>query len=55
MNVRVNKSYLELVVGDITDLEVEAIVNAANTSLKLGGGVAGAIREKGGKVMSAIE
>ena len=49
--IRINKSYLELVVGDITDLEVEAIVNAANTSLKLGGGVAGAIREKGGKVI----
>ena len=49
--IRINKSYLELVVGDITDLEVEAIVNAANTGLKLGGGVAGAIRERGGKVI----
>ena len=34
--------------GDITDLEVDAIVNPANEELQLGSGVAGAIREKGG-------
>lgn len=34
--------------GDITDLEVDAIVNAANAQLILGSGVAGAIRDKGG-------
>ncbi len=39
---------LELVEGDITALEVDAIVNPANTALELGGGVAGAIRRKGG-------
>jgi len=38
----------EIIKGDITDLEVEAIVNAANTELVLGSGVAGAIRKKGG-------
>jgi O-acetyl-ADP-ribose deacetylase (regulator of RNase III) len=37
-----------LVQGDITDLATDAIVNAANTALKLGGGVAGAIARKGG-------
>lgn len=37
-----------LVEGDITAQEVDAIVNAANTRLRLGAGVAGAIREKGG-------
>lgn len=37
-----------VVMGDITDMEVDAIVNAANTDLVLGSGVAGAIRRKGG-------
>lgn len=39
---------LELVQGDITEMETDAIVNAANAQLILGGGVAGAIRNKGG-------
>ena len=34
--------------GDITEQEVDAIVNAANSDLILGAGVAGAIRQKGG-------
>jgi O-acetyl-ADP-ribose deacetylase len=34
--------------GDLTESECEAVVNAANTDLMLGGGVAGAIRTKGG-------
>jgi O-acetyl-ADP-ribose deacetylase (regulator of RNase III) len=39
---------IELLQGDITDVAVDAIVNAANTDLVLGAGVAGAIRRKGG-------
>jgi O-acetyl-ADP-ribose deacetylase (regulator of RNase III) len=48
MLVRVNKTGLELIDGDLTEQSTDAIVNAANTSLILGGGVAGAIRTKGG-------
>ena len=37
-----------IVEGDLTAQEVDAIVNAANSALRLGAGVAGAIRAKGG-------
>ena len=39
---------IEVLEGDITDLEVDAISNAANTELRHGGGVAGAIVRAGG-------
>lgn len=39
---------LKLIQGDITERVTDAIVNAANTNLVLGAGVAGAIRRKGG-------
>jgi O-acetyl-ADP-ribose deacetylase (regulator of RNase III) len=39
---------LEVVNGDVTQLEVDAIANAANTELKHGGGVAAAISRAGG-------
>src|SRR4051795_3034574 len=39
---------LEVVAADVTALEVDAIANAANTQLRHGGGVAGAISRAGG-------
>jgi len=44
---------LELLDGDITEMATDAIVNAANAQLVLGGGVAGAIRRKGGPAIQA--
>jgi O-acetyl-ADP-ribose deacetylase len=48
MEARIGDRIIELVQGDLTELAVDAIVNAANEYLVLGAGVAGAIRSKGG-------
>ncbi|MHA1579321.1 MAG: macro domain-containing protein [Candidatus Freyarchaeota archaeon] len=48
VEVKVNKTVLEITQGDITEQDTDAIVNAANAALQMGGGVAGAIRRKGG-------
>jgi O-acetyl-ADP-ribose deacetylase (regulator of RNase III) len=48
MKADIGNSVLELIDGDITEMDTDAIVNAANSVLIMGGGVAGAIRRKGG-------
>ncbi len=44
-------TWVEIVKGDITEENVDVIVNAANSYLKHGGGVAGAIVRKGGRII----
>lgn len=44
---------IDIIKGDITESSAEAVVNAANTELVLGSGVAGAIRNKGGASIQA--
>ena len=46
-----NDKIIRLIKGDITDQNVDVVVNPANSYLKHGGGVAGAIVRKGRKII----
>lgn len=48
INCELGNFIFEIIEGDLTIQKVDAIVNAANTELVMGGGVAGAIRRRGG-------
>ena len=49
--MRIKDTEIKIIQADITELKVDGIVNAANNKLVMGGGVAGAIKKKGGKVI----
>jgi O-acetyl-ADP-ribose deacetylase len=49
--VSIKNTNIRIIKGDLTESDVDAIVNAANSYLQHGGGVAGAIVRKGGRII----
>jgi O-acetyl-ADP-ribose deacetylase (regulator of RNase III) len=51
MRLKIGQATIAIEKGDITDREVDAVINAANSTLAMGAGVAGAIKRKGGVII----
>ena len=51
MSKRIGRFTIEVQQGDIADFDVDAVINAANSDLWMGSGVAGAIKRKGGVII----
>ena len=49
--MKIKNTEIKVVLGDITQQRADALVNAANNKLVMGGGVAGAIKRNGGQVI----
>lgn len=49
--MKINNTQLKIIQGDITELEVDAIVNPSNIKLLMGAGLAESIRKKGGQAI----
>lgn len=49
--MRIGETEIVIKMGDLTEEEADALVNAANNELWMGGGVAGALKRKGGKLI----
>ena len=51
MRLRIGQAVIAIERGDITDAQVDAVINAANSTLAMGAGVAGALKRKGGVII----
>lgn len=49
--IKLGLKLIRVIQGDLTETEADAVVNAANNQLWMGGGVAGALKRKGGKII----
>ena len=49
--LKINSKCVRVLQGDLTEMDTDAVVNAANNRLWMGGGVAGALKRKGGKII----
>src|SRR5262245_1622581 len=51
MRLRIGQAVISIERGDISDAQVDAVINAANSTLAMGSGVAGALKRKGGVII----